>query len=78
MYKAKKKNARLFALYKAFSWDLLFFYSIEYLFFTQVKGFAPGDYLKLSSLFPIFSILFQLPSTLICDAFGRKRSIIFE
>ena len=29
-----------------FSWDLLFFYSTQYLFLTQIKGISAGDILK--------------------------------
>ena len=43
--KAKKKkiskkrriNAMLYPVYKAFSWDLLCFYSVEFLFYTITK-----------------------------------------
>ncbi len=44
--KAKKRNAKLYPIYKMFSWDLLFFYSTQYLFLTQIKGISAGDILK--------------------------------
>lgn len=28
----RRKNAKLYPIYKMFSWDLLFFYSIEFCF----------------------------------------------
>ena len=34
----KKTNAKLFPIYKMFSWDLLFYYSIIYLFLTQARS----------------------------------------
>ena len=37
----RKVNARLYPIYKMISWDLLFYYSIIYLFLTQAKGFKP-------------------------------------
>ena len=33
----KKTNTKLFPIYKMFSWDLLFYYSIIYLFHIWVK-----------------------------------------
>lgn len=35
--KIRRKNAKLYPIYKMFSWDLLFFYSIEFLFYTITK-----------------------------------------
>lgn len=38
----KRRNAKLYPIYKMFAWDLLFFYSIEFLLiftwqFTRIK-----------------------------------------
>ncbi len=49
--KAKRQNAKLFPIYKMFSWDLLFFYSTQYLFYTNIKGITPGEILKLDAFF---------------------------
>ena len=35
--KIRRKNAKLYPVYKMFSWDLLCFYSIEFLFYTITK-----------------------------------------
>ena len=32
LLKAKKRNAKLYVAYKMFSWDLLFYYSIQYIY----------------------------------------------
>ncbi len=73
---AKRKNAKLFPIYKMFSWDLLFFYSTQYLFYTMVKGITPGEILKLDAFFPLFIIVMQLPATICADFLGRKKSLI--
>ena len=74
--KAKRKNAKLFPIYKMFSWDLLFFYSTQYLFYKQVKGITAGEILKLDAFYPLFIIILQLPSAIVADLLGRKKSLI--
>lgn len=74
--KAKKQNAKIFPIYKMFSWDLLFFYSTQYLFFTITKGLTPGELLKVDAFYPIFIVIMQLPAAICADFFGRKKSIV--
>lgn len=74
--KAKKKNAKIFPIYKMFSWDLLFFYSTQYLFLTMVKGLTPGEILRVDAFYPIFIIIMQLPATICADFLGRKKSLV--
>ena len=58
--KVKKQNAKLFPIYKMFSWDLLFFYSTQYLFLTTVKGLSAGEILKVNAFYPLFIIIMQM------------------
>ncbi len=74
--KAKRQNAKIFPIYKMFSWDLLFFYSTQYLFYTNVKGITAGEILKLDAFFPLFIIFMQLPATICADLLGRRKSLI--
>ncbi len=74
--KAKKQNAKIFPIYKMFSWDLLFFYSTQYLFFTITKGLTAGEILKVDAFYPLFIILMQLPAAICADFLGRKKSIV--
>lgn len=74
--KAKRQNAKIFLIYKMFSWDLLFFYSTQYLFYTNVKSITAGEILKLDAFFPLFIIFMQLPSTICADLLGRRKSLI--
>lgn len=74
--KAKKKNAKIFPIYKMFSWDLLFFYSTQYLFYTMVKGLTPGEILKVDAFYPLFIIVMQFPAAICAEFLGRKKSLI--
>lgn len=74
--KVKKRNAKIFPTYKMFSWDLLFFYSTQYLFYTMVKGLSPGEILKVDAFYPLFIIVMQLPAAICADFLGRKKSLI--
>lgn len=72
----RRNNAILYPIYKMFSWDLLSFYSIEYLFYTITKGISPSQVLIMTSVYMICKILFQIPSVAISDYLGKKKSII--
>ena len=74
--KAKRNNAKMFPIYKMFSWDLLFFYSTQYLFYTTTKGLTPGEVLKVEAFYPLFIIIMQLPAAICADLLGRKRSLV--
>ena len=74
--KKRRNNAILFPLYKAFSWDLLCFYSIEFLFYTITKGITASNVLMLTSVYIISKIIFQIPSVAISDYIGKRKTII--
>lgn len=76
LLKAKRRNAGLYTIYKMFSWDLLFFYSTQYLFLTMVKGIQPGDILKVDAFYPLFTMIMQVPAVICGDILGRKKSIV--
>lgn len=59
-----------------FSWDLLFFYSTQYLFFTLTKGITAGEILKVDAFYPLFIMIMQLPAAICGDFLGRKKSIV--
>lgn len=46
---AKQINVNLYTRYKMLSWDLLFYYAIIFLFFTQTKGISAADVLLAES-----------------------------
>lgn len=74
--KKKRNNAILYPIYKTFSWDLLSFYSIEFLFYTITKGISASQVLMLTSIYIISKILFQIPSVAISDYLGKRKSMI--
>ena len=74
--KAKKINVELYTRYKTFSWDLLFYYAIIYLFFTETKGISAADVLLAESTYPIFKMLFLIPATVLINSLGKRMSLI--
>ena len=74
--KDKEFNIKLYPFYKAFGADVLFYYAIEYIFMLEVKGFSPSQILLTDSLYPLFRIFLNIPSTFITDKIGKKNSLI--
>lgn len=73
----RKRNMKLFPAYKKIAWDYIFFYTINFLFLTQVKGINPADIVLIDSFYYLFSTIAQIPATFIIEFLGRKNSIIF-
>lgn len=73
----KKINARLYPIYKMFSWDLLFYYSIIYLFLTQVKNFSASQILLSEAFFTTSCLVLQIPMGILVDKLGKKKSLVF-
>lgn len=74
--KAKDFNVKLYPFYKMMSWDLLFYYSISFLFFNQVKGLSTSNILFGDSFYPLFKVIFQIPAVSVIDKIGKRNSII--
>lgn len=74
--KKRRNNAILYPIYKMFSWDLLCYYSIEFLFFTITKGISASQVLTLTAIYILSKVIFQIPSVAISDYFGKRRSMI--
>ncbi len=56
---------------------MIYYYAIESLFLTQVKGFEASQVVLSTSFYAIFMIILQIPTSIIVDKFGtRKCSII--
>lgn len=73
----KKVNIRLYPIYKMISWDLLFYYSIIYLFLNQAKGFSASQILLSEAFFTTSCLVLQIPLGLIVDKYGKKNSLVF-
>ena len=76
LIRSKKRNVRLFPLYKMVSWDLLFYYPIIFLFLTQVKGFSAAQVLFSDAFYTLSNTLWQIPVTRLVDRIGKKNSLI--
>lgn len=72
----RKRNMKLFPTYKKLSWDYLFFYTINFLFLTQVKNINPADVVLIDAFYYLFAMFSQIPATFIIEFLGRKNSII--
>jgi len=71
-----KKNIKIFPFYKMVAWDLLFYYSIIYLFLLQVKNISASQILLGDALYRLASLIFQIPSGRIISRLGKKNSVI--
>lgn len=74
--KTYDKNIRLYPIYKAISWDLLFFYTILFLFLTQVKGISAADVLLAEASYPVFKMLLLIPLTILAEKIGKRKSLM--
>ena len=72
----KKKNVRIFPIYKTVSWDLLFYFTIIFLFLTQVKGFSASQVLFADAFYTLANTFWQLPVTSLVDRIGKKNCLI--
>ena len=61
---------------KMFSWDLLCFYSIEFLFYTITKGISASEVLIANAFYLIFKVLMEVPAVAIADILGHRKSLI--
>ena len=71
-----KRNIALYKKYKLFSYDLIFYYAVEVLFYTVVKGFSLSELMYLSSIYAFSAFVWQLFGSFIVDKIGIKKSII--
>lgn len=74
--KHKKKNVRIFPIYKTVSWDLLFYFPIIFLFLTHIKGFTASQVLFADAFYTLSNTFWQLPVTSLVDRIGKKNCLI--
>lgn len=74
--KNKKHNLKLYFLYKAFSWDLLFYYAISFMFLNAYKGLSAAEIIFADSFYPFFKVLLQIPSTLFIEKTDKRTGLI--
>ncbi len=71
-----KKNMKIYPYYIMFAYDLLFFYGIKVMFFSEVKGLSDSQILLSTSLYAVFFILMQFPASIIVSKIGKKNTIV--
>lgn len=71
-----ERNAKLFPLYKLFSYDILFYYAISTVYLINVKQLSLSEIALLSTAYSAASVIFQIPSAVIVDKLGTKFSMI--
>lgn len=72
----RKRNMKLFPTYKKISSSYLFYYTIDFLFLTQIKHISPADVVLSSSIKSLFGIFLQIPANIVVEFLGRRNSII--
>ena len=72
----KNNNIKVYIKYRVFSWDLLFYYAIIYLFLTIEKKITPAQVLQFDAFYILFKFITQIPSTLIIQKIGKRKSLI--
>ena len=63
----KRKNIIIYFFYKMFSFDLLFYYAISFLYLNEFKGIPAAQIILADAFYPIFKVLFQIPSTIFVE-----------
>ena len=74
--KHKKHNIRIYYIYKAISWDLLFYYAVSFIFLNAFKGLTPAEIVFADAFFPLYKVLFQIPAALLVNRIGKKNCLI--
>lgn len=72
----KKTNRKLFIFYKILANDLLFYYTISYLFLSNVKGLSTAQIVFAESFYPLFKLIFQIPCTILIQKIGKRNSLL--
>ncbi len=73
---AMKYNRRIFPMYKGLGWDPLFYSAIIFLFLSEVKGIDASKIMYAESIYALFLLLFQIPSAIIIERIGNRKSLI--
>ena len=76
LHRIRKQNAKIFPIYKMFSWDLLFFFFFQFLFYTITKQINTSQILIASSIFLIIKTISKIPAVHISNKVGSAKSIV--
>ena len=73
----RKNNMKIYPWYKMLAWDLIFFYSIVFLFLVEVKGLTPAQVIITDAFYPLFKFILQPIGSIIVNKLGKRNGIIF-
>lgn len=73
--KETNKTVKFFWLYRALSYDLVFYYTVAALYYTSVKGFTPGQFVLLGAFVAFSSFVFMIPASLLVKKLGNTISV---
>ena len=76
LFKMKKNNVNIYKYYRVFSWDLLFYYAIIYLFLITQKDLSPAQILQFDAYYMLFKCIVQIPCTLLIQKIGKRNSLV--
>lgn len=71
---ARKKNMKLYPIYRMWGVDIVFLYVVRMLFLTQVKGFTAQNVVFALSLYALFMVILQVPATILIKKIGYIKS----
>lgn len=69
------KTIKLFWIYRALSYDLIFYYTIATLFYTTIKGSTLSQVMLVHSFAAIFTFIFLIPAHFLIKKIGNTLSI---
>ncbi len=76
LMKKRKNNMKLFPIYQMIGFDFIFYYAIQVLFLTQVKGISDANIVLASSIYAFSSIIVQVPIALFVDKVGKRNALV--
>lgn len=74
LVKARKRNMKLYPVYRAVASDIIFLYAIKILFLTEVRGVSVSDVIFSVSMFALFMVLLQIPAMIVIQKIGYRKS----
>jgi len=72
--KARKRNMKLYPLYRMVGVDIVFLYAIKMLFLTQVNGINASNVILSVSMYALFMVILQVPATMLIEKIGYRKS----
>lgn len=72
----RKHNMKLYPLYVTFGSDLLFYYGVKILFFSQAKHLSDANIVFLSTVFALTSLISLVVANFVNGKIGNRKTLI--